>query len=195
MANPQIPRGLMGAPAPNASAGSRMTAAIQRMRQRQQQPRQQPRPRPIPQQQTGGYDGSGINPQRRPMPAPPMQGAPLQPPPGLPARPGQATSQNTGGIVPPHMQQGAPPPRVASQMPRSRPMPNPAPAAPAGAGMTAVVPTDLHPTMQGAPTRPAGAPAAPSGINPRVPGVAMPDVARAPRPEGGLMNQMPAPRY
>lgn len=57
------------------------------------------------------------------------------------------------------------------------------------------VPESLHPTMQGAPARPAGAPAAPSGINPRVPGVTMPDVARAPRPEGGLMNQMPAPRY
>jgi hypothetical protein len=169
----------MGAPAPNASAGSRMSAAIQRLRQRQQQQQQPP---PLPRQ-----------PQQRP---PALPSAPLRPTGGgLPPRPGQGTTQSPGGIMPPHMQQGAPPPRVASQMPRSRPMPNPAPAAPAGAGMTAVVPTDLHPTMQGAPTRPAGAPAAPSGINPRVPGVAMPDVARAPRPEGGLMNQMPAPRY
>lgn len=164
MATPPISRGLMGAPAPNASAGSRMSAAIQRLRQRQQQQQQPPLPR---------------QPQQRP---PALPSAPLRPTGGgLPPRPGQGTTQSPGGIVPPHMQQGAPPPRAATQM-----SPPAAPSAPAPMPGSA-----QSPSTQAAPMRPAGAPAAPSGISQPVPGVVMPDAGRAPRPAGGLMGGVP----
>lgn len=102
-----------------------------------------------------------------------------------PLPPPAATSNPNTGIVPPHMQR----PRAAA-----------APAQPAmQAGAvpmtTPAAPTSAAPSMQAAPRRPPGAPAAPSGINPGVPGITMRDVAQAPDPihktRGGLMG-MPA---
>lgn len=41
------------------------------------------------------------------MPQAPMGGG-FSPPPGMPSRPGMGTTQNPGGIMPPHMQQPRP---------------------------------------------------------------------------------------
>ena len=61
------------------------------------------------------------------MPQAPMGGG-FSPPPGMPSRPGMGTTQNPGGIMPPHMQQSmqqANPMREISLAPRGamrRPM-------------------------------------------------------------------------
>ena len=129
------------------------------------------------------------------QPTPPR----INPRPGMPPRPGQATSQNPGGIMPPHMQQpgntGVVPPHMQPQRPFNSPVAMPpqagVPATPSGVPAAA--------SMQAMPQRPQGMPPAPSGINPTVPGVTMPDSARAPRmtiaaaprPIGGLMAPTP----
>lgn len=118
------------------------------------------------------------------QPTPPRQQ--FNPRPGMPPRPGQATTQNPGGIIPPHLQQPRPyNTQVAA--PQSG-----VPAAQSGVPAASA-------STQAMPQRPHGMPPAPSGINPTVPGVTMPDAARAPRmntaaaprPIGGLMAPMP----
>lgn len=108
------------------------------------------------------------------------------PRPGMPPRPGQATTQNPGGIIPPHLQQPRPyNTQVAA--PQSG-----VPAAQSGVPAASA-------STQGMPQRPQGMPAPGSGINPTVPGVTMPDSARAPRmstaaaprPIGGLTAPTP----
>ena len=46
-------------------------------------------------------------------------------------------------------------------------------------------------SMQAMPQRPQGMPTPPSGINPAVPGVTMPDAGKAPRQRGGIMAATP----
>lgn len=191
MPDKTIYRGLMNAATQTPTdPGARLRALQQRMQARRQGMPQQPRRNP---RAPGGYDGSGINPganlPRAQVPAA-MPGVPQkhlnQPLPGMPPRPGQGTTQNPGGIMPPHMQQQRPanspvamPPQAGTQMPRS--------------GAPASVST------QAMPQRMPGMPAPGSGINPTVPGVTMPDAAKAPRmttaaaprPIGGLMAPMP----
>lgn len=135
-------------------------------------------------------------------PTVPPSGARMEPAPrpGLPPRPGQGTTQSPGGIIPPHMQQPRPGAPVAGagagismQVPQERPMQAPAPLTDGSTPqpMPRQLPSSTAssaPSQQAMPQRPQGAPAAPSGISPTVPGVTMPDVARAPRPAGGLMS-------
>lgn len=123
---------------------------------------------------------------RQGQPQPPRIQRPANGRPGMPPRPGQGTTQNPGGIMPPHMQQ----PRQFN-----------APVAVPQQGMpsTPSGPPPAAASMQAVPQRPQGMPTPPSGINPTVPGVTMPDAARAPRmttavaprPVGGLMASMP----
>lgn len=104
----------------------------------------------------------------------------------------QARRQVTGRPTPPRQQTNAAPRQFSA--PVAAPQQN-MPSTPSAPPMQAPAAA----STQGMPQRPQGMPPAPSGINPTVPGVTMPDSARAPRmntaaaprPIGGLMAPTP----
>ena len=177
-----IYRGLMSAATQTPTDPAARLRALQQRIQTRRQGQQVP-PRNNPQAQLnphpgmpprgqgttpGGYDGSGINPGAN-LPGASLPRAQVSSTmPGMQPRPPGNT-----GIVPPHMQQQA--------------RPFAAPAAP----QSGVPATPAAASTQAMPQRPPGMPTPGSGINPTVPGVTMPDAAKAPRPSGGLMAPMP----